>query len=66
MIVGYDYKYSLPLAISFGGIIVLLADTLSRVIGGSVELPVGIIMSLLGAPFFLYLLRKRKESRNLC
>ncbi len=60
MIVGYDYKYSLPLAISFGGIIVLLADTLSRVIGGSVELPVGIIMSLLGAPFFLYLLRKKK------
>ena len=60
MIVGYDYKYSLPLAISFGGIIVLLADTLSRVIGGSLELPVGIIMSLLGAPFFLYLLRKKK------
>lgn len=60
MIVGYDYKYSLPLAISFGGIIVLLADTLSRVIGGSIELPVGIIMSLLGAPFFLYLLRKKK------
>ncbi|EIA23412.1 Iron compound ABC transporter, permease protein, partial [Candidatus Arthromitus sp. SFB-2] len=32
----------------------------SRVIGGSLELPVGIIMSLLGAPFFLYLLRKKK------
>ena len=60
IIVGCDYKYCLPLSISLGGIIVLIADTIARTIGGSVELPVGIVMSLIGAPFFLYLLRKRK------
>ncbi len=61
MLVGNDYKYSLPLAMPLGGIIVLLGDTIARTIGGSVELPVGIAMSLLGAPFFLYLLRKKRS-----
>ncbi|WP_317368090.1 iron ABC transporter permease [uncultured Tyzzerella sp.] len=60
IIIGDDYKYCLPLSISLGGIVVLLADTIARTIGGSVELPVGIVMSLLGGPFFLYLLRKKE------
>lgn len=60
IIIGGDYKYCLPLSISLGGIIVLVADTVARTIGGSVELPVGIVMSLLGGPFFLYLLRKKE------
>lgn len=59
LIIGDDYKYCLPLSISLGGITVLTADTIARTIGGEVELPVGIIMSLLGGPFFLYLLRKK-------
>lgn len=60
IIIGDDYKYCLPLSISLGGIVVLLADTIARTIGGSVELPVGIVMSLIGGPFFLYLLRKKE------
>lgn len=60
IIIGDDYKYCLPLSIALGGIIVLIADTTARTIGGSVELPVGIVMSLLGGPFFLYLLRKKE------
>lgn len=60
IIIGDDYKYCLPLSIALGGIIVLIADTIARTIGGSVELPVGIVMSLLGGPFFLYLLRKKE------
>ena len=60
IIIGDDYKYCLPLSISLGGIVVLVADTIARSIGGSVELPVGIVMSLIGGPFFLYLLRKKE------
>lgn len=60
IIIGDDYRYCLPLSIALGGIIVLLADTIARTIGGTVELPVGIVMSLIGGPFFLYLLRKKE------
>lgn len=60
IIIGDDYKYCLPLSIALGGMVVLIADTIARTIGGSVELPVGIVMSLLGGPFFLYLLRKKE------
>ena len=59
IIIGDDYKYCLPLSIVLGGLIVLVADTIARTVGGTVELPVGIIMSLIGGPFFLYLLRKK-------
>ncbi len=60
IIIGDDYRYCLPLSIALGGIIVLLADTIARTIGGTIELPVGIVMSLIGGPFFLYLLRKKE------
>lgn len=60
IVIGDDYRYCLPLSIALGGIIVLLADTIARTIGGTVELPVGIVMSLIGGPFFLYLLRKKE------
>lgn len=63
MIVGSDYKYCLFFSMSLGGIVLLISDTLARTVGGSVEIPVGIIMSLLGAPFFLYLLRDRSDYR---
>jgi iron complex transport system permease protein len=43
-----------------GGTILLLCDTIARVLFAPMEIPVGIIMSALGAPFFLYLLRKGK------
>ena len=59
MIMGSDHKYTIPFSIVLGGIVLLVADTLGRTIGGAVEIPVGVIMSIFGGPFFLYLLRKR-------
>ncbi len=59
MLVGSDHKYTLPFSMVLGGIVLLLADTLARTIGGSIEIPVGVMMSIVGGPFFLYLLRKR-------
>lgn len=59
MIIGSDHKYNLPFSMVLGGIVLLLADTVARTILGAVELPVGVVMSIVGGPFFLYLLRKR-------
>lgn len=59
MILGSDYKYLLPGTIFLGASILMICDTLSRILFAPMEIPVGIIMSAIGAPFFLYLLRKR-------
>lgn len=59
MLVGSDYKVMLPTSILLGGATLLLADTVGRTIVPGMEIPVGIIMSVAGGPFFLYMLRKR-------
>ncbi|WP_270641947.1 FecCD family ABC transporter permease [Paraclostridium sordellii] len=59
MLMGSDHKFTIPFSIILGSMVLLVADTLGRTIGGSVEIPVGVIMSIVGGPFFLYLLRKR-------
>ena len=59
MLMGSDHKYTIPFSMVLGGIVLLIADTLARTVGGSIEIPVGVIMSIVGGPFFLYLLRKR-------
>lgn len=61
MIMGSDHKYSIPFSMILGSMVLLVADTLGRTIGGAVEIPVGVIMSIVGGPFFLYLLRKRGD-----
>ena len=59
MLMGSDHKYTIPFSMVLGGIVLLIADTLARTVGGSIEIPVGVIMSIVGGPFFLYLLSKR-------
>lgn len=59
MLIGSDYKYLFPGTIFLGASVLMICDTLSRVLFAPMEIPVGIIMSAFGAPFFLYLLRKR-------
>lgn len=61
LFIGSDYRYLLPATIFTGSAVVVLCDTLARVMFAPLEIPVGIIMSALGAPFFLYLLRRKKE-----
>lgn len=58
LLVGVDSEYMLPCAAAFGAILVVVADTAARVIFRPVEIPVGVLMAFLGAPFFLHLLRK--------
>ncbi|CUS91885.1 iron complex transport system permease protein [Candidatus Kryptobacter tengchongensis] len=57
-----DYRILIPTSFFAGGITLLLADTIVRVILYPNELPVGSITALFGAPFFVYLLKKEKSS----
>ena len=60
MVFGADHRLLLPLSALSGGILLIFSDTLARTLVAPVEVPVGIITALLGAPFFCYLLKKRK------
>ena len=59
LFVGSDYKYLFFAAALLGFSFVVICDTVGRVIMPPGEIPVGIILSLIGAPFFLWLLRTR-------
>ena len=61
MWVGPDHRFLLPACMLGGAILLVNADLLARVLIDPAELPIGIITSLLGCPFFLYLLSRRKE-----
>jgi iron complex transport system permease protein len=60
---GPSHRRLLPASALAGALILVLADTLARTIAAPIEIPLGIITSLAGAPFFLYLLAK--HGRNL-
>lgn len=61
ILVGTDHRWLLPTAGLLGGLMLVLADTLARTLIWPVEIPVGIMTSLVGGPFFIYLLWKRKR-----
>ena len=57
---GPNYFSLIPLSALAGALLLILADTASRVLFIPSEIPVGIITAIVGAPFFIYLLRRRK------
>lgn len=59
LVIGADHEYLLPCSAIAGAVVVTLADSAARTLFSPLEIPVGIFMSFLGAPFFLYLLRRR-------
>ena len=56
-VVGNNYKYLMPASMLFGAIFLLLVDDVSRNLFAT-EIPIGILTSLIGAPFFIYLMSK--------
>ena len=58
IMIGSDNRFLIPASALFGGIMVVGCDTVGRMAMDPSELPVGVIMSLLGPPFFLWLLRR--------
>lgn len=61
LIFGPDHKILIPSSALIGGIFMILADTIARTIISPIEIPVGIITSLFGGPFFIYILKSRKQ-----
>lgn len=59
LLIGSDHEYLLPCAAIAGGAVVTLADTAARTLFSPLEIPVGIFMSFIGGPFFLYMLKRR-------
>ena len=62
-VVGSDYRYLLPASALMGSVLLLLSDTVARLIVQPVVLPIGAITSFLGAPLFLYLIFKGGKRR---
>ncbi len=60
LIIGSDHRFLLPACIIFSPGLLMACDTLGRLIMRPVEVPAGIMMALLGAPFFLFLLSRKK------
>jgi iron complex transport system permease protein len=59
---GADHRFLLPLAVLTGAIFMILTDLVSRTVLAPTEIPIGVITAVCGAPFFLYLLRRRKKA----
>jgi iron complex transport system permease protein len=57
LVAGPDYRRLLPLSALYGASFLILADLVSRTIDNTYEVPIGVITAVIGAPFFLLLLR---------
>lgn len=62
MIVGANFRYQLPASLAIGAIMLLITDTLARTIA-AIELPLGILTSAVGAPFFLAILLQTRRAK---
>ncbi|NLK34011.1 MAG: iron ABC transporter permease [Gracilibacteraceae bacterium] len=61
LIVGSDNKKVIPYSALMGSILLVLADTAGRVLIQPAEIPVGVMTSIMGGPFFIFLLKKQKN-----
>ena len=61
LLVGYNHRYLMPASFFFGGMILVVCDTVARTVIAPAEIPVGVITALLGGPFFLWLLMQKRE-----
>lgn len=59
LLVGSNYTYLLPMSMALGALILLLADTAGRTLFAPLEIPAGILMAIIGGPYFLFLMRRR-------
>ena len=59
LLVGSDYKYLFPASIALGSMLVILCDLIGRMVLPVGEISVSVVLSFVGAPFFLYLLRTK-------
>ncbi|MGO2470560.1 MAG: FecCD family ABC transporter permease, partial [Microbacterium gubbeenense] len=60
LIVGVSHRWVLPYSALIGALLILVADTLGRVVSPSHEIGVGIMIAIIGGPFFVWIVRSRK------
>lgn len=60
LIIGPNHRLLIPVSALSGMLLMVITDTMARTVLSPIEIPIGIIMALVGAPFFLYLLRRRR------
>lgn len=61
MVVGSDHRWVLPVSALAGGLLLVLVDIVARLIIAPSELPVGLLTAAIGAPFFLWMLRRQSR-----
>jgi iron complex transport system permease protein len=62
LLFGPDHRRLLPLSLVWGAMFMVAADLVARTLIAPAELPVGIVTAVVGAPFFLFLLRRRSDA----
>jgi len=61
LILGPDHRLLIPASALTGAAFLVIADLLARTLLSPAEIPVGVLTALIGAPFFLYLLRRSRR-----
>jgi iron complex transport system permease protein len=62
---GASYRTVLPVSILGGAAFLVLADALARTVQAPTEVPIGVVTALVGAPFFLVVLRSRRSRQGV-
>ena len=63
LVAGASYRRLLPLTVGFGAAFLIVADIPGRTLTSPAELPIGVVTTFVGAPFFILLLRTRDLSK---
>ena len=64
VLVGGNSKVNLPFTMLIGALLLTIADLFSRVVASPLEIPIGTVMSVIGGPFFLYLVARKKRGEK--
>jgi iron complex transport system permease protein len=63
LVVGPNNRVLLPTSVLLGATLLVLTDMLARTVASPIEIPVGVLTAMLGTPFFLWLLRRKRRER---
>jgi iron complex transport system permease protein len=61
LVLGPDHRLLLPASALAGAVYLVIADAIARTIIAPTEIPVGIVTAIIGAPIFIYLLRRTRR-----
>ncbi|MDE7300015.1 MAG: iron ABC transporter permease [Lachnospiraceae bacterium] len=64
LLFGPEHRRLMPYSMLAGAIFLIFCDTLARTLTAPTEIPVGVVTSVFGAPYFIYLLYRQKSGRG--